>query len=150
MEFNVTFKINKNIEDESININIESAKQDAQVDKLIDYINKYDNTIIGKVDNKLVKIQYSEIRYFFCQDKEIFCKTKEKEYKVKSRLYELEKLDKDFIRVSKKYIVNFNHAKCFDMGIIGKIVIELDNNEFVTVSRRRIKDVIEYLDERSI
>ena len=40
MEFNVTFKINKNIEDESININIESAKQDAQVDKLIDYINK--------------------------------------------------------------------------------------------------------------
>ena len=85
MEFNVTFKINKNIEDESININIESAKQDAQVDKLIDYINKYDNTIIGKVDNKLVKIQYSEIRYFFCKDKEIFCKTKEKEYKVKSR-----------------------------------------------------------------
>ena len=143
MEFNFTFKINKNIEDKSININIESAKQDVQVDKLIDYINKYDNTIIGKVDNKLVKIQYSEIRYFFC-------KTKEKEYKVKSRLYELEKLDKDFIRVSKKYIVNFNHAKCFDMGIIGKIVIELDNNEFVTVSRRRIKDVIEYLDERSI
>ena len=62
----------------------------------------------------------------------------------------MEKLDKDFIRVSKKYVVNFNHAECFDMGRIGKIVIELDNREFVTVSRRRIRDVIEYLDERSI
>ena len=78
MEFNVTFKINKNIEDESININIESAKQDAQVDKLIDYINKYDNTIIGKVDNKLVKIQYSEIRYFFVKIKKFFAKPKKK------------------------------------------------------------------------
>lgn len=78
MEFNVTFKINKNIEDESININIESAKQDVQVDKLIDYINKYDNTIIGKVDNKLVKIQYSEIRYFFAKIKKFFAKLKKK------------------------------------------------------------------------
>lgn len=49
-----------------------------------------------------------------------------------------------------KYIVNFKHAKCFDMGIVGRIVIELDNEEFVTVSRRRIRDVMEYLNERSI
>lgn len=148
MKLNIVFKINKNIKDNVVDVNIESAKKDSQIDELLNYINRYESTIVTKVDNKLVKIQYKDIRYFYCKNKEIYCKTKNKEYKVKSRLYELEKLDKDFIRVSKKYVVNFNHAECFDMGRIGKIVIELDNREFVTVSRRRIRDVIEYLDER--
>ena len=150
MKLNITFKFNKNIKDNVINVNIESTKKDIQVEELLNYINRFENTIVAKIDNKLVRIQYKDIRYFFCKNKEIYCKTKDKEYKIKSRLYELEKLDKDFIRVSKKYVVNFNHTKCFDMGRIGKIVIELDNKEFVTVSRRRIRDVIEYLDERSI
>lgn len=150
MKLNIVFKINKNIKDNVVDVNIESTKKDSQIDELLNYINRYESTIVTKVDNKLVKIQYKDIRYFYCKNKEIYCKTKNKEYKVKSRLYELEKLDKDFIRVSKKYVVNFNHAECFDMGRIGKIVIELDNREFVTVSRQRIRDVIEYLDERSI
>lgn len=149
MKLNISFKINKDIKDDTINVAIESSKE-SRINKLVEYINKYEDSIVVKIDNKLIKIRYEDIIYFFCRDKEIYCKTSDKEYKVKSRLYELEKLDKDFIRVSKKYIVNFKHAKCFDMGIVGRIVIELDNEEFVTVSRRRIRDVMEYLNERSI
>lgn len=78
MKLNIVFKINKNIKDNVVDVNIESAKKDSQIDELLNYINRYESTIVTKVDNKLVKIQYKDIRYFFCKNKEIYCKTKNK------------------------------------------------------------------------
>ena len=150
MKIKLIHKINSTINSDLINIIVESNDNNKQVKELLDYINIYTNEIVVKYNNELVKIPYKDIRFFYSKDKDTYCKTKDKEYKVKSKLYEVEKLNKDFIRISKKCVVNFNHAKCFDIGRIGKIVIKLDNNDIVTVSRRRIKDVMEYLDERSI
>lgn len=149
MEIKVLHK-NTAIENDTINVILEYDKKTAEIGNLIDYIKAYKGTVIVKNNNEFIKIYYSDIRYFYCKDKEIYCKTKDKEYKIKSRLYELEKINKNFIRVSKKYVVNFNYAKCFDIGKIGSILIRLDNNDVITVSRRKIRDVLEYLDERSI
>ena len=62
MKLNIVFKINKNIKDNVVDVNIESAKKDSQIDELLNYINRYESTIVTKVDNKLVKIQYKDIR----------------------------------------------------------------------------------------
>lgn len=149
MEIKVLHK-NAVIKNDTINVILEYDKKTEDISHLIDYIKAYKGTVIVKNNNEFIKIHYSDIRYFYCKDKEIYCKTKDKEYKIKSRLYELEKLNKDFIRVSKKYIVNFNYAKHFDLSRIGTILIRLDNDDVITVSRRKIRDVLEYLEERSI
>ncbi len=154
MEIKILHKLNRLITDNTINVVLEYNNKNNEVDKLIEYINSYNNTVlvkdIVKDNNELIKIYYSDIRYCYCKEKNIYCKTKDKEYKIKSRLYELEKLNKNFIRVSKKYVVNFNYVQSFNVGKIGTILIKLDNNDTVTVSRRRIRDVLEYLDERGI
>lgn len=150
MKIKIVSRPNRNIEDDQIRIILEYSKNNMQIKDLVEYMKAYKEEIIVRKDNKLLKIPYKDIIMFFSKDKENFCKTKEQEYKIKSRLYELEKLNNDFIRVSKKYIVNFNHVKNFDIGEIGKIVIRLDNGDMVNVSRRKIRNVIDYLDERSI
>lgn len=150
MKINIEHKLNSTINDELVNITIESSRSNKEIDKLVNYIQTYKKEIVVKNYNELTKIPYTDILYFYCKDKETYCKTSYNEFRIKSRLYEIEKFDKDFIRVSKHCVVNFNNAKCFDFGKIGQIVIKFKNDDFVTVSRRRIKEVMEYLDERSI
>ena len=56
-------------------------------------------------------------------------------------------MSKNFIRISKNCIVNIEHIKNFDISKTGSI-INLDDNTFKIVSKRKIKDVIYFLDER--
>ena len=52
------------------------------------------------------------------------------------------------MRKSKNCIVNIEHIKNFDISKTGSIIINLDDNTFKIVSKRKIKDVIYFLDER--
>lgn len=150
MKIKIISRFNANIENNEMKIIVEYSENNKRVKDLLEYIKAYKEEIIVKDDNKLLKIPYKDIIIFFSKDKENYCKTKNKEYKIKSKLYELEKINRDFIRVSKKCIVNINHVERFDIGEIGKIIIKLDNGDIATVSRRKIRDVMDYLDERSI
>ena len=87
---------------------------------------------------------------FYSDKKYNYCKTRNGEYKIKNKLYEIEKSCDEFLRISKSCIVNIKHVISFDMGETGKITVKLDNNRKEAVSRRRIKNVINYLDERGI
>ena len=59
-------------------------------------------------------IDYNDIMLFYSENRNNYCKTSNNEiYQIKSKLYELENL-KDFIRISKKCIVNINFIKCFN------------------------------------
>ena len=72
------------------------------------------------------------------------------EYKIKNRLYEIENCSEDLIRISKSCIININHVTSFDMGEKGRIAVKLDDDTKEIVSRRKIKEVINFLDERGI
>lgn len=52
------------------------------------------------------------------------------------------------MRISKNCIVNINHIKNFDSSYTGNIKINLDDGSTQVVSRRKIKDVLFFLDER--
>ena len=68
------------------------------------------------------------------------------------KLYELEEaLDKnDFIKISNSCIVNINQVECFDISILGTIVVKLKDNTKENVSKRNIKKVKQMLKERRI
>ena len=54
------------------------------------------------------------------------------------------------MRISKNSIVNIEHVRNFDISKTGKIQVILDNDMRLDVSRRKIRDVLEFFDERII
>ena len=95
--------------------------------------------------------KYKNIILFYSNGKNNYCKTVDnKTYKIRSKLYEIENIDDSFIRISKKCIVNANFVKCFDMGETGKIIVRLYDDTEEKVSRRRIKDVLNFLEDKSL
>ena len=149
MNINIKQKQNNNLNNEQLNIYIEYSS-DIDIENMIDYINKYNKQVVVKQDNELFKINIKDIILFYSDKKNNYCRTKDGEYKVKNKLYELEKRSYNFVRISKSCIVNIEHVKSFDVKQTGTIIVKLDDNTTEIVSRRKIKDVMNYLEERSI
>ena len=149
MNINIKQKQNNNLNNEQVNIYIEYSS-DIDIENMIDYINKYNKQVVVKQDNELFKINIKDIILFYSDKKNNYCRTKDGEYKVKNKLYELEKQSYNFVRISKSCIVNIEHVESFDVKQTGTIIVKLDDNTTEIVSRRKIKDVMNYLEERSI
>lgn len=154
MKINLSSKINKYINNDEINVIIEFSNQNDEIEKIIKYINDYklnsNRKIILNKNYELLEIEFSDIILFYSDKKNNYCKTKDGEYKIKSKLYEIEKMDINLIRISKSCIINVNHVENFYVGETGKITVRLDDKSEKTVSRRKLRDVMNYLDERSI
>ena len=140
----------KDIPKDTLDIKIEFNNDNREVKKFINYIEKYKKSVFVQKDYNMVEVFYDDIIYFFSDDKNNYCKTIDNTYKLKLRLYEIEKMSIDFMRISKKCIINIQHIKNFDVSKTGKIVINLDDGSSQYVSKRRIRDVLEFLDERKM
>ena len=79
----------------------------------------------------------------------IIVTTKDGEFKIKNTLNELEKIE-DFLRISRSSIVNIKHIESFDIGETGKLIVKLDNGTEEIVSRRKVKEIMNYIRERSL
>ncbi len=151
MDINIEKIIKKEKLLNKINIKIETSEETKDVDKLIQYIENYNKMkIVLDSNNELITINTNEILYFFSDKKYNYCKTTKKEYKIKSKLYELEKINIDFLRISKSCVVNIKQVKSFDLSESGRVVVKFYDESQQIVSRRKIKDVMSYLEERSI
>lgn len=140
----------KDIPKDTLDIKIEFNNENREVKKFINYIEKYKKSVFVQKDYNMVEVFYDDIICFFSDDKNNYCKTIDNTYKLKLRLYEIEKMSIDFMRISKKCIINIQHIKNFDVSKTGKIVINLDDGSSQYVSKRRIRDVLEFLDERKM
>ncbi len=143
-----------NLKEDDIEILIKSPALNLNVNKLIEYIGQFENQMCKKVminsNNILTEIDYDDVICFYSDKKYNYCKTKEKSYKIKSKLYEIETLATNFIRISKSCIANSNHIKSFDLSETGRIIVVFDDGSKENVSRRKVKSIMEFLDERSI
>ena len=148
MEINITQKENKKFEEDMINVNIEFSSN-ININDFKEYIEKYNKQeLLGRVNNELVQINYKDVIIFYSDKKNNYCKTKAGEYIVKDKLYNIETYSNDFVRISKSRIVNIRHINSFNIGEIGKIIVELDDGTREVISRRKVKDVLNYLGER--
>lgn len=146
---------NNNLDDNEIVLDIQHSGNYKELKKLVDYINHYElscnNKVIVMDDNySLLEVEYADIVMFCSDKKNNYCVVKDKRYRVKGKLYELEKININFIRISKNCIVNINHVKKFDMSETGKIIVIMDNNAEQIVSRRRTSEIMKYLESRRI
>ena len=150
MNINVNKKKNEELEKNEINVFLEYP-EDINIDNFVKYIKKYDTQkVLVKQDNEYIQIDYQDIILFYSDKKYIYCKTKNGEYKVNTSLSKVENEENDFIRISKSCIINIKYLDRFDMGETGIIVVKLKDGTEEIVSRRRVKEILKYIKERSI
>lgn len=153
MNINVTTNISKD-HGEDIEVIINTSKITKELEALINLINETSkgeiNTILGKDDNKISVINVDEIMYIYSENQSNFCKTEKGSFKISEKLYDLEnKLPRDkFIRISNSAIINIKYVDCFDVGVVGTILVKFIDESTEYVSRRRVKDVMKFLKER--
>ena len=144
------------IGENQINVIIESNENNPYAEDFANYVKQFnkDNIIKEKVmvyDGEIIKaINYQEIMCFYSKNRINYCRTKDTTYKIKSSLYELEKVNHSFVRISRKCIVNSNNVKHFEMNNEGRMVVVFSDGTEERVSRRNIKQVEKFLDERRI
>ena len=137
MNININKKQNKNLEKNEVNVFLEYPEE-INIDNFIKYIKKYDNQkVLVKQNNEYIQIDYQD-------------KTKNGEYKVNNSLSKIENEENDFVRISKSCIINMKYLDSFDMGGTGIIVVKLKDKTEEIVSRRRVKEILKYIKERSI
>ena len=151
MNINISKSINKLLKKDEVNINIEISENCEEIENIIKHINEFDKRKIVVYDGyNIVQINIEEIMYFYSDGNYNFCKTKNKEYRVKNKLYEIDKMSNNFLRISKGCIININQVKSFDVGENRNIIVRFYDESEQFVARRKIKEVMNYLDERMI
>ncbi|KXU40750.1 MAG: LytTR family DNA-binding domain-containing protein [Longibaculum muris] len=110
-------------------------------EKVLTLINTMNTKIIGYKRDKKYFIQIESIYYIELIDKKTFIYTKEECYESPLWLYQIEEqLDQQFIRVNKSTILNMKYIKSLKADIGSRIIVYLDNQDQVLVSRTYAKE----------
>ncbi|MCL2870052.1 MAG: LytTR family transcriptional regulator DNA-binding domain-containing protein [Coriobacteriia bacterium] len=106
-----------------------------------------DSKLIGTIDNKIFRVDPSDIYYIESVDNKTFLYGQSNVYESKQKLYELEEAlaAKSFLRVSKSLIINLKKVESLAPALSGRLEAGLANGEKVTISRtyvNKLKDAL--------
>ncbi len=151
MIIHINKSVNKRLNEDELNINIEFPENYKRIDDLVEYIKVFDKRKMAVYDGyNIIQINIEDIIYFYSEGNYNYCKLNNKEYRIKNKLYEIEKMNNDFIRISKGCVINIKQVKSFDVGENRNIIVRFNDNSEQYVSRRKIREVMNFLDERMI
>ena len=149
MNVKISTIFDNSLESNSIEINIKASKNSKQLQTSINNIESISNStdiLIGKNENKIYIIPIKDIILFYSDNNNNYCKTSKGDFRINKRMYELENMDrKHFIRISKSCIININYVESFDLTYVGNITVKLENGLIENVSKRKIPDVMHFL-----
>jgi len=133
-------KINVNIDNRftETEITINCGHMSEELEKVIATLRVLDLKITGTKNNQTYILEASNILYIDTVDKKTFIYTKDDVYETSLKLYRLEELlsPSDFFRASKSCIINFNCIKSLRSDIASRIIVTMENNEKLIVSRQ--------------
>ncbi|MCL1845155.1 MAG: LytTR family transcriptional regulator [Defluviitaleaceae bacterium] len=133
-------KININIDKTcaETEITINCAVMSDELEKVIAGLRALDFKLTGTKDGQTHILDASQILYIDTVDKKTFLYAKTAVYETNLRLYELEEnlSMSDFFRAGKSSIINFNKIKSLKSDIDGRIIVVMENNERLIVSRQ--------------
>jgi len=132
----ININIDKNYAETEITINC--AVMSDELEKVITSLRALDFKLTGTKDGQTHILDASQILYIDTVDKKTFIYAKAAVYETNLRLYELEEnlSMRDFFRAGKSSIINFNKIKSLKSDIDGRIVVVMENNERLIVSRQ--------------
>ena len=136
-------------------IKIYSNKKSKEIESIIELLNNIDNQdsffITGLLNGKLECIKEDDIIRIGRKGRQVILETKTNEYYVKKTLLQLEEElnKKKFIRISQSEIINAYKVKKIDISLKGTIEIEFDNGLKSYVSRRNVKIVKQFFENKN-
>ena len=153
MEIKVNTNISKEFNDTIIKIEITAPEITEDIQKFLNTISqiaKKKEEIVATKNNEIFLLKSKNVFYFYSDEKNNFAKTNNGIYKIKEKLYELEEnLNKEkFIRISNSCIINIDKTKCFDVSQIGSLFAKMEDDTKQEVSKRKIKNIMNFLNER--
>lgn len=127
---------------DGVKVIIECAEKNRDIEQLKQYIEKYDVRMKGYKDGTMTLVDIRDVYYFETVDERTFLYTADDCLEIRYRMYELEELfaEKDFVRTSKSQIIHIRKMKSLTPQINRTIMVEMDNGEFLYISRKYVKD----------
>ena len=133
-------KINVNVDNRfaETEIIINCAAMSDELEKVIAIVRTFDCKLTGTKNGQTHILNTSKILYIDTVDKKTFLYTVTDIYETSLRLYELEQQlpANDFFRAGKSSIINFSKIKSLKPDIDGRIIVVMENNEKLIVSKQ--------------
>ena len=133
-------KINIHIDNDctETEITITCAAMSDELEKVIASLRALDFKLTGVKNGQTYILDASVILYIDTVDKKTFLYTESDVYETTLRLYELEQRlsSSDFFRSGKSSIINFRKIKSLKSDIDGRIIVVMENNERMIVSKQ--------------
>jgi len=123
------------------NIFIDDPSDDKNIASLPDHL-------LGQIGVNYELVNYKDIILLETEAGEIYARTSlKRDYRIKEKLYELEDMlaGDGFIRINKSNIVNILHINEIVPWFNGRLLLKLNNNKEVEVSRSYAGDFKEFL-----
>lgn len=142
----VKFYSNPNLEEDQIEVKVISARQTTNVNNLLSYIKNFDKKVDSllpvKTEDRILTIKIEEIIKVEVEKTELSFYTTNSVIKTNGRLYQiLEKLNNDFVQVSKHGIINLNYLESLEAAFTGNMIAKLDFKQKTDVSRRYLPEL---------
>ena len=142
----VEFHSNPNLEDDQIEVKVISAKETPKINSLLSYIKNFDKKVDSllpvKTEDRILTIKIEEIIKVEVEKTELSFYTTNSVIKTNGRLYQiLEKLNNNFVQVSKHGIINLNYLESLEAGFTGNMIAKLDFKQKTDVSRRYLPEL---------
>jgi len=119
-------------------ITINCRQISPEIEKIISLLRVMDLKLTGMKDNQTYILDVIKILYIDTVDKKTFFYTKTEVYETTLKLYELEERlsVNDFLRANKSCIINFNQIKSIKADLDGKLLVTMNNDEKLYISRQ--------------
>lgn len=125
---------------EQAEVTIRCPRLDAQLSRLVELLRLSDARLTGEKDGETCILDGADVLYIDTVDRGTFLYTADGVYQTHLRLYELEEqlTPRDFIRVSKSAIVNFDQVRSLRPDFGGRMRLTMSNGEVVVANRQYV------------
>lgn len=115
------------------------------LNRVIQYIQQQEYTVAGIKENTVYQIPLNEILYFEIVDRKTFLYTLSHTYECKEKILFLEQAlyGTTIVRIGKSVLLNLSALKCVKPYPNHRLLVELNNGEYLIVSRKFIPDLQE-------
>ena len=130
--------INQQADIAETEITISCRQINPEIEKIISLLRVMDLKLTGVRERQTYILDAAKILYIDTVDKKTFFYTKMEVYETTLKLYELEERlsVNDFLRANKSCIINFNQIKSIKADLDGKLLVTMNNDEKLFISRQ--------------
>ncbi|MDR1655191.1 MAG: LytTR family transcriptional regulator [Treponema sp.] len=143
----IHINVNEAFAETEITINTNVLSED--IEKIIASIRMADMKLTGVKNGQKHILEVAKIVFIESVEKKVFLQTEKDIFETNLKLYELEELlqGSDFMRAGKSCLFNFNYIKSLKNELDGRIILTMENDLKVAVSRQYAPDVKSKLED---